>query len=405
MQPLRLSVSTIQDFKACPLRHLYRKEYGLQPIREKDSTRIGKIWHRCHEILEMLPQGRCPDCFREEELQPDCYLCEGTGVLPVDLMAAVMRYLNVTYAEVPENKTHNQWATERIIVLYSLSGYRWFFPDMYQRFKPMANEIWFELPVFNPDTGKKLSKAVEVGKIDGIIQDTETGLYYIKERKSTGWTIEGTKYWDKLKIDPQITSYLRAARIYQMTEQLEKFGIMWDDPLIQGVWYDVWRKPQIAPKKLSQADSKKFVETGEYFGEQFNIGKQHVPDEVGDRCIVINGQLVTYNPGVKEGTFSIFETPEMFGARLLSDIAERPDFYFVQREIPRTDLQIEKYERDLFKQAQIIRHIKEKELWVPNDRACEVPFRCDFKDICYAGIELGPDDVPEGFERYEKEKN
>jgi len=273
---------------------------------------------------------------------------------------------------------------------------------MHQRFKPMANEIWFELPVFNPKTGKKLSKAVEVGKIDGIIQDTETDLYYIKERKSTGWTIEGTKYWDKLKIDPQITSYLRAARMYQVAGRLEKFGIMRDEPLIQGVWYDVWRKPEIAPKKLSQGDSKKFVKTGKYFGEQFDTNDgQHDMDD----CHPVNDVMATIIPGKKEGTFSIFETPEMFGARLLSDIAERPDFYFAQREIPRTDSQIEKYERDLFKQAQIMRHIKEKELWVSSERACEVPFRCDFKDVCYSGIELGPDDVPEGFERYKKKND
>jgi len=375
MQELRLSVSTIQDFKACPRRHLYRKEYGLQPIKEKDSTRIGTIWHRCHEILEMIPQGRCPDCFKQEELQPDCYLCQGTGVLPSDLMDAVMRYLNVTYTKVPENKTHGEWETERIIVLYSLSGYRWLFPDYHKRFKPVANEIWFELPIINPATDKKLSKAIEVGKIDGIIQDTETGLYYLKERKSTSWTIEGTKYWDRLKIDPQITSYLRAARIYQILGKLEKFGIMRDDSLIQGAWYDVWRKPEIRPKKPVKKDIIQVPDEHiEYYDEQFDV---------------------------RDFDFD-FETPEMFGARLLSDIAERPDFYFAQREIPRTDEQLEKFEQELFKQAQIMRYIKEKELWTSNDRACEVPFKCDFKDICYAGTELGPDDVPEGFEKYKK---
>jgi len=406
MQPLRLSVSTIQDFKACPLRHLYRKEYGLQPVKEKDSTRIGKIWHRCHEILEMIPQGRCPDCFRREELDPHCCLCSGTGVLPADLMDAVFGYLNLAYAEIPEGKTHDQWETERIIVSYSLSGYRWLFPDYHKRFKSIANEIWFELPIFNPDTGKKMSKAVEVGRIDGIIQDVNTGLYYIKERKSTSWSIEGIKYWDRLKVDSQITDYLRAAQIYQITGRLEKFGIMRDEPLIQGIWYDVWRKPEIAPKKLSQADSKKFVETGEYFGEKFKINsnervqRSFPPNETDKNYFIVNEKPATIIPGAKEGTFAIFETPQMFGARLLSDIAERPNFYFAQREIPRTDLQIEKFERELFNQAQIMRFTKEKGLWTSSDRACEVPFKCDFKDICYAGIELGPDDVPEGFEKY-----
>jgi hypothetical protein len=38
--------------------------------------------------------------------------------------------------------------------------------------------------------------------------------------------------------------------------------------------------------------------------------------------------------------FAIRETIGMFGARLLNDIYERPEFYFVRREIARTDAEI-----------------------------------------------------------------
>jgi len=405
MQEIRLSASSISDFRACPMRYLYNYVFGLQPEKEKDSFRIGNIWHRCHEILEMIPQGKCPACLRREEIRANCYLCNGTGVLPADLMESVIRYLNYKYKTVPENKTYDDWQTERINILYSLSGYKWHYPDMANRFQSMAAETRFDLPVLNPGTNKRLGKAKIVGKIDEIIQDTETGLYYIRERKSTSQSLEGTTYWTKLQRDIQVTTYLYGARRSQMLGRLEKFGIMRDEPLIQGVWWDAWHKPSIAPKMLSQADSKEFVKTGEYFGEKFNIRK--VNRAVRDGFVIdyeVNEVFVKSSPGKKEGTFSIFETPEMFGARLLSDIATRPDFYFQQREVSRTDEQLEQFEIELMKMVQLIRAVESKNLWYHNTRACESPFHCDFKDICYSGMELNEEDCPEGYKKYIREE-
>ena len=37
--------------------------------------------------------------------------------------------------------------------------------------------------------------------------------------------------------------------------------------------YDVWHKPGIKPKKLSQGDSKQFVEDGVYFDEVFEVSQ------------------------------------------------------------------------------------------------------------------------------------
>jgi len=108
--------------------------------------------------------------------------------------------------------------------------------------------------------------------------------------------------------------------------------------------------------------------------------------------------------GKKEGTFSIFETPEMFGVRLLSDIATRPDFYFQQREVSRTDEQLEQFEIELMKMVQLIRAVESKDLWYHNTRACEMPFHCDFKDICYSGMELNEEDCPEGYKKYVREE-
>jgi len=188
--------------------------------------------------------------------------------------------------------------------------------------------------------------------------------------------------------------YLSALRQAQKNGELEKFGIAKDDPPIQGIYYDVWHKPGIGPKMLSQKDSKAFVESGVYCGEGFKIiqgigGWTH-----------INGVQAAVSSGKKEGTFTIYETPEMFGARLLDDISTRPEFYFAQREIARTDEQLEQFDLELANMVRLIRHADDNDLWFKNERSCETPFYCAFRSICYNNQKVGPEDVPEGFKKY-----
>ena len=152
MNELKLSASAIEAFKACPARFLLRYIYGWQPEKEKDSLRIGTNWHRCHEILHLKPKTKCPDCLRREDIRPDCDLCAGTGILPSDLMESVVRFLNRTYAIVPEHKTRDEWEIERIKILYSLSGYYWHY-GWEDEFETIGVEIWFDQPILNPATG------------------------------------------------------------------------------------------------------------------------------------------------------------------------------------------------------------------------------------------------------------
>jgi hypothetical protein len=386
------------------MRYLYGYEYGLQSEKEKDSFRVGNNWDRCHGILAMLPQGKCPSCLKREEIRKDCYLCDGRGILSTDLMDAVMRFLNYKYKTVPEGKTAEQWEVERIQILYSLSGYRWYF-GVESKFEVITTQFKFDLPVLNPKNHRALPQIRNVGKIDELIRDKETGLVYILERKSTNRDVADVKYWDRLRKDEQISSYLYSIRICQRLGQLECYGIGKDDPLIEGIYYDVWHKPSINPKFLTQADSKAFVESGEYCGEKFSVlyhgGDQYGPH--GESACTINGFPAISNPGKKEGTFAIYETPEMYGARLLSDIAERPEFYFSQRPIARVQNQLDRFEENLARYAEVIRHFQKKDLWFENDRSCDVPFRCDFKSFC--GQPIGPTDIPEGFTKYERDNS
>lgn len=389
-----MSATAIQDFEACKLRFLYRYIYGLKPMQEKDSQRIGETWHGCHEIVRMLPQGKCPKCFKRGQLRDDCYLCEGTGVLPKDIMDAVVRYVNYRYSHAPDNIPASDWEIERTTILYSFSGYRWLFPQ--DRFETIASEVWFNIPIINPDTRREFIGASLVGKVDHLMRDRETGLLYVGERKSTSQDLDDAKYWSRLDQDVQITGYLYALRKAQLRGELRQYGVSETDPLIHGIWYDVWHKPGIKPKALTQVDTAEFLRTGGYYGEPFNVVCNRSPDVPDSPAeITVNGCRPLVVPGKK--AIAIVETAEMYGARLLHDIAERPEFYFAQREIPRNDEQLIDFEWDLSRYVKAIRHYEHEDLWTPNCRSCESPFYCDFRDICKRRVKVGPNDLPEGY--------
>lgn len=355
-------------------------------MQEKDSQRIGETWHGCHEIIRMVPQSKCPKCFKRGKIAEDCYLCNGTGVLPLDLMDAVLRYVDHRYSNLPESQSANEWEVERLTLLYCFSGYRWLFPQ--DRFETVASEIWFNVPIINPDTRKEFQNAMFVGKVDHLMRDRETGLLYIGERKSTSQQLDDTRYWSRLDQDVQITCYLYSLRMAQLRGELRQYGVSEKDPLVHGIWYDVWHKPDIKPKTLTQADTAEFLQTKTYCGDEYKV-------EIKNGEIMVNGTLALIVPGKKAN--AIIETSEMFGSRLLADIAERPGFYFEQREIPRSDEQLVDFERDLARYVKAARAYDKDDLWTQNCRSCESPFYCEFRDICKNHKKVGPNDLPDGY--------
>lgn len=391
---LKTSFSSNSDFQACQWRYLLSHVYGLTADKEKDVLRIGETWHRCHEILEMVPDTKCPDCLKHEELRPTCDLCSGTGYLPNDMMTAVARYLNRVYGIIPGNKTSDEWERERVILLYSLSGHRWLY-GADQRFDTIGSEIKCVIPIIDPATGRKMSKAKFVLKVDKLVRDRATGLVYIWERKSTSQAITDADYWEQLTQGDQVTGYIYGVRVAQYSGQLVKYGIRPSDPPVSGAFCDVWHKPDISPKMLTQADTAMFVETRQYCGEKFAVGL--ATDGYAITKMSVNTTQAEIVPGKKEGTFAVRETPEMFGARLLLDIAARPEHYFAQREVSRTDKDLEAFQWHVYNLARQIRDVEKKNLWCKNVKSCTNPFYCEFRSLCQSGVEIGPDVVPPGY--------
>ena len=223
----------------------------------------------------------------------------------------------------------------------------------------VAVELAFNVPIVNPASGRETPSFTSSGKIDGIAELPD-GRLALVEHKTTGDSIDsGSDYWRRLMMDAQLSRYVLAAR---------KIG--YD---VQTTVYDVTRKPSISPKAVSKADRAQATSTGHYFGLQLT---ETCPER---------------------------ETAKMFAARLLADMATRPDFYFQRVEIPRLESDLAEFEAE---QWTIQRSIRQSQLdernfgaaaWPRNTGACLIP-RCTYFDHCRQG-QIDINNIPAGFKR------
>lgn len=359
---IHLSASALQTFKACPMRYHGAYDLGIRKIEDTEAQRIGTNYHAIQEIA--------------------------------DDMDAVVALLNERYGNLPDFMDKEKMEIERIKLLYTLTGYNWHYQN--DDLEVLATEVKFEIPVVNPETGRALPNVVNKGKIDKLIRIN--GQVFVKEHKSTSSSVDpDSRLWKALGLDTQTNNYVYAARILQRNGDLD--DLLDPEDTIAGVYYDCWHKPGINPKKLSQADSKKFVETGEYYSEKFEVKGYDPENEVSDNnTIVIDkyGRSITGESGKKTGTFSIRETPEMYGARLLADIVERPEFYFGCKELTKTDQQMEQFEWELYNIYQNIKDMRRTGHWYGDESQCEATFSCDFIPYCYENKLITVEDMPEG---------
>jgi len=373
-RPLHLSATSISNFKACPTRFLNANVLGIREIIPGDALRIGTNWH---------------------------------SVLELDDVEAVVEHLNKCYDEMPTGVDMDKMDVERATLLHAYLGYKWYYPELPET---LVAETRFKMGLINPESRRSQPNVKLVGIVDKLVR-LPNGKIAVKEHKSTSSSVDAdSRYWAHLTLDTQTTLYVYAARRLQVEGGLVEFGIMPNDEPINTVLYDVWKKPGIKPKKLTQGDSKKFVETGEYCGQKFEVEFPATqkpalinPNE-GD-VLKIGGVRHWWEPGAKEGTLSIRETADMYGARLLADIGERPEYYFACREITKTDDEIARFESELLDIYRTIQNMKRSGHWYHNEHQCEATFKCRYIDSCYTGQDLDPDNPPLGFECiFNKEK-
>jgi hypothetical protein len=258
------------------------------------------------------------------------------------------------YAELPkwavEPDQVEDWLVEGETCATLVYAYAWYWKESLVA-EIVATEQAFELPLVNPETGAASRNWAMAGKIDKIAR-LHDGRLAIIEHKTTGESIDPeSDYWKRLRLDQQISLYIIAAR---------KLG---HD--VATVLYDVIRKPCIRPKKVEKADKAKWPI---YYDKDCS----HMGD-CPER-----------------------ENSEMYGARFLADISDRPEFYFARKEIPRTESDIVEFTQELWQQQKLLSECRRTGCWFRNTNACIHPYKCDYFQLCCDAIDP-TQGVPAGF--------
>ncbi len=371
----RLSATAISCFKQCPYKYYLKYIKGIKRAEEPGRFRYGTNWHKIMEVISLTPGDPCScggTVSPPDKIDKLCTICEGVGVVPDDIMTAVTRVIDDAYCRIPNSIDPGDWAIERAKLLYAAAGYSWYYQN--EPLKATHTEVKFRTPIPGR-TGRMVPNLLIDGIIDKIVK--HAGNMVVEHKTTSSSIAQDSKYWGKLTMDTQTTLYTFTLRLLRDRAELELEGD------ISGFYYDVFHKPGIKPKFLSIADSKKFVESGEYFSQKFVLTKL----EEDNFKLNADGVPVIIESTAKKGQFKIKETPDMYGHRLLADIVERPEYYFARKELAKTDAELDRFHEELLSVFISMRTMYNMNSWYHCEEQCEATYNCDFIDLCYNGID------------------
>ncbi len=336
--PLRLLThSAMSCARRCLRQYFYRYELALRSRRDAAALRLGAA---VHKGLELWSKGATPEAA---------------------ILAATEGY-----AVCPAWADLYDWQIEREIVANLLAGYFWRYGT--DTLEYVEVEKSWEMPLINPASGRESRTYQLAGKRDGLVRAGD-GRLSVLERKTTGDDIgPDSDYWLRLRCDQQISLYTLSA--------------LHDGHDVSGVLYDVLRKPTIRPRQIPLLD-----ETGL---------KVVVDEQTGERMFNKDGKpRQSAGAGMKLATRP--ETPDEFGARLLADIEERPDYYFQRREVPRLEDDLQAFRLECWQQAQMLSDCRRWGRWFRNVGRNTCSF-CEYSRLCLQSITVDLEAPPGGFE-------
>jgi len=367
----RLTCSQIKCARKCLRKHLIAY---ILAIRTEDVPTYFRTGHVVHRGLDFRAQGLDVDSAITQALQEF-----DQGLLNL------------------KGEEFEKRMIEREVLARLLGGYFWRWEEMDRDIKVVASELSFELPIYNPQTGKANDIFIIAGKIDKIIKLAD-GRLAVMEHKTTSDDISPiSHYWKRLKIDMQISIYYLAARMLGYP--------------VETILYDVIRKPSFSkPKQLTQAQTRELVEKGIYHTKFTGddkltlVGNYKVKQlnetsggEGQSPAFDVDGYTIVSTQH-KQG-YSLPETVSMYGDRITADIGRRYNHYYGRREIPRLEHQIFETQHSLSQYAQMIHECDVVDRWPLNDDACVGFGTCPYLDLCSSGFNFYSGAIPEGFVR------
>lgn len=319
--------------------HWFSYELGIRRTLDAKALRMGTAFHDALEALSKAGDfdAAC-DCVRRN------------------------------YSQSPESFDETDWRYEEETVIRMVCGYEWRWRE--SGIEYLAAEAAFELPLVNPDSGRRSQTFNVAGKIDGIVRLPDGRLAVI-EHKLFGDDIgPDAPLWRRMRLDPQPTLYVMAAR--QMGYDIDT------------ILYDVARKPTIKPTAIPLLDE---------------LGAKIVLNGEGIRVKTERGLWrQTGDPNLGYVLQQRMPTPEEWGDKLADDIASRPEFYFQRVEIPRLSNDIREYSYELWDIAKTIREAQLSNRWYRSVSKNTCPW-CAYFDLCGNRGFDPAGELPEGFMR------
>ena len=206
----------------------------------------------------------------------------------------------------------------------------------------LAVEHQFITSLRNPLTGAASRTYELAGKLDIVVLNRADERVYIGEHKTSGDDISpGSQYWEKLRIDAQISTYFEGARA------------MGYEPA--GCLYDVIGKPKQKPLQATPEEKRRYTKAGVLYAQD------------RDRD----------------------ETADEYGARLAEVICKDPDKFYRRGFVVRLPDEEREAAFDVWQTARRMREDKAAAIWPRNPNACERFNRmCDYFDYCTRAASL-----------------
>lgn len=203
-------------------------------------------------------------------------------------------------------------------------------------------------PIVNPATSRTSRTFRQGGKHDGHIAGFGKRLLLEHKTCSEDIADPNATYWSRLTIDSQLSTYMLQS--WQAGERLD------------GVLYDVIRKPEIRPKKLTKDQVREIDHVGTYMG--FVVPERY-------RALAKAGNL-------ERETYALYEL------RVARACLDDPARYFQRRDISRLDQELLEHAYETWEIADEIRRARLSDrLPYRNSNACMNYGRpCAFLGLC-----------------------
>ena len=225
---------------------------------------------------------------------------------------------------------------------------------------PANAEVEFVLPVINPETGGRSTAHDLGGVIDGVYASERSLL----EMKTTSRLDED--YIQRLEIDFQVTSYLASA------------SDLTGEPF-RRVVYRIVKKPGLRPRKgETDAEHAERVKARKPLSP-LKRRKEESEEDYQERSRLREAA----RPPLKR---KVPEPIDDYGRRVVADYRERPDFYFAEVIVTRTDEDLERWRWEVWSLHRRILELERGAFPIRNTNACLDFGRCAFFDLCTGAV-------------------